>query len=169
MLLFLGHVSFEKKSLFIVKFRVDSYTELLVHSGSKVSRFSKIIVVFFPINTRPKNIIIQWEAPEVTIQHKLTNLGILKADPNDYRKMYGPTLKKTSELPSIAHEVPVPPGLALAADYKPTAPRLSGDLDALKLINLEEHGLSEYKSQLELTGNSWMNSSSSLTTVIPAK
>lgn len=55
---------------------------------------------------RIKNTIIQWESPPAVIKKGIRYLGIVDADPNEYRSRYGHTLKHSSELPSfiIDHE-----------------------------------------------------------------
>jgi hypothetical protein len=64
----------------------------------------------------------------------------------------------------------VPAGLTLAANTKPKH-RLTGDIEALKLIDLEEHGLAEYRSAINSSRSSFDSdlSASTTTTVIPAK
>ena len=55
-------------------------------------------------------------------------------------------MKKTSELPEFVRNIKQPDGLVLASDYKyQVVPELEGNIEALKLINLEKEGLTEYK------------------------
>ncbi|CAF0867990.1 unnamed protein product [Brachionus calyciflorus] len=98
---------------------------------------------------KPKNVIVQWEAPEVTVKKDLKYLGIIRANPLDYVKRYGSTLKSSKDLPEFVLELKSPNGIILAADCKEETPQLEGDVEALKLIDLEKEGLSEYKIQLE--------------------
>jgi len=98
-----------------------------------------------PLIVKPRNIIVQWEAPHVQIKKEYKYLGVITANPEEYVQFYGNTLKTSTQLPDIVHEIPTPEGLTLAADYTPSSvPELEGDLHALKLIDLHAEGLSEY-------------------------
>jgi len=98
-----------------------------------------------PVIVKPRNIIVQWEAPQVQIKKEYRYLGVVTANPLDYVRTYGSTLKKSAELPEFVREIPAPDGLTLAADYEPSGVHeLEGDLHALKLIDLNAEGLGEY-------------------------
>lgn len=83
--------------------------------------------------------------------------GVVKADPCEYIQKYGNTLKETKDLPKFAHDCKPPKGLVLATSHKNSSNstkhkivyELVGDVDALKLIDLDSVGLSEYKSLLK--------------------
>ena len=98
--------------------------------------------------------IIQWASPEVKIKHKVNNLGTIKADPQDYRERYASDLIQSSELPDIVQNIEHPPGIVLAADFYKNHSQLvyelHGDIEALRLIDLDMYDLSEYKAQLEI-------------------
>jgi hypothetical protein len=100
-----------------------------------------------PIIAKPKNLIIQWEAPQVDLRKIYVDLGCIEANPQEYIQRYGMELKDSSQLPSFVTEIRPPPGLILAAEYEPNY-ELEGDIDALKLIDLDKEGLSEYKKYL---------------------
>ena len=107
-----------------------------------------------PIIYKPKNIIIQWEAPHVTIKKDIKYLGIIRANPAEYVQKYGASLKNSRELPKFVLEINQPNDLVLAADYKYNeVHELEGDISALNFINLEKEGLSEYKSQVSKNSN----------------
>lgn len=76
-------------------------------------------------------------------------MGIIRANPVDYINRYRHLLKTSNQLPSFVTDIPTPEGLTLAANYyyNPVH-ELEGDVDALRLINLDREGLSEYKSYL---------------------
>lgn len=76
---------------------------------------------------------------------RIIDLGILKVDPNEYKELYYDNIKDTKELPKIAKEIKPPRGLVFAADYPVKPPILEGDIHALKFLNLEAAGLTEYK------------------------
>ena len=98
-----------------------------------------------PVVIKPRNTIVQWEAPKVEIRKDFKYLGVVKANPADYVQRYGSVLKLTRDLPEFVLDIKHPEGLVLAADYKSSAiHELEGDLHALKLINLEREGLGDY-------------------------
>ncbi|RNA12008.1 hypothetical protein BpHYR1_025219 [Brachionus plicatilis] len=97
----------------------------------------------------PKNVIVQWETPQVIIKKEVNYLGVVKANPVDYVERYGSWLKSAKELPEFVLDIKTPQNLVLAADCKVNVPELEGDLDALRLVDLDQEGLSEYKSQVE--------------------
>ena len=102
-----------------------------------------------PIVIKPKNVIVQWEEPEVIIKQEIKYLGVIRADPVNYVKLYGDSLIKSSERPQYVKDIKTPDGILLAADSKYTETHeLEGDLDALKLVDLEKEDLSEYAQQI---------------------
>lgn len=102
-----------------------------------------------PVVVKPRNIIVQWNTPKVTIKKEFKYLGIVRANPIDYVQRYGTTLRQSNELPKFVTDIKTPDGLVLAADYKYNPlHELYGDLSALKLIDLEREGLGYYKSYL---------------------
>lgn len=99
-----------------------------------------------PIIEKPKNIIIQWEQPDISIKKDFKDLGILRANPNEYIEKYNDEVKPFHELPDFVREIRPPKGISLAAEYQlPPVIELVGDIDALKLLDLDKEGLSEYK------------------------
>jgi hypothetical protein len=94
---------------------------------------------------KPKNVIIQWEPPETNISTQFRDLGTVVADPADYVRRFGDSLLPPSQLPAFVHKIPPPKGERYAADSPTLPPRLYGDLDALKLVNLDREGLGHYK------------------------
>ena len=93
--------------------------------------------------------IIEWAQPDYTISHKVKYLGVSREDTHEYRQMFGESLLKSKDLPEVVRQIETPNDLKLAADSI-AAPRhkLVGDLEALKMIDLEAEGLGEYKEQL---------------------
>lgn len=79
------------------------------------------------VDQDPKNIIIEWEVAGVQIDKQYKNLGVFHAIPEEYKKEYNFTTQ---------------------TDYVHKVPELEGDVHALKLIDLDAHGLSEYRSLL---------------------
>lgn len=105
-----------------------------------------------PVVVKPKNVIVQWEAPQVTIKKDFKYLGVIRANPVEYVQRYGPTLKTTKELPDFVLEIKPPQGIVLAADYQYNVHELEGEVQALGLVDLDREGLSEYKDQLRKLG-----------------
>lgn len=101
-----------------------------------------------PIETQ-KNLIIEWEAPQVLIKKEFRDLGIIKVNPLEYYEKYNGELKPSSELPPLAQTIQPPAGYTYAAEAPEPPVKLEGDIEALKLIDLEANGLSEYKYLLE--------------------
>lgn len=103
-----------------------------------------------PVVNKPRNVIIQWESPQVIIKQSVKHLGIIRADPVEYKQLYGDALVPSSELPQFVKDIKAPDGIVLAADYIYVSPEeLEGDLNALDLIDMEKEGLSQYSSQLK--------------------
>lgn len=99
-----------------------------------------------PVMPKLKNIIIQWEAPQVTIKKEFKDLGVIKANPQEYIQKYGNQLKNHIELPTFVKEIRPPSGLVLASETSPSPVlELEGDIQALSLVDLDSNGLSEYK------------------------
>jgi hypothetical protein len=48
----------------------------------------------------PRNLIIEWEAPDVEIVKQCKDLGVMDADPEDYIRRFGGELKQANELPT---------------------------------------------------------------------
>lgn len=102
-----------------------------------------------PIVTKPKNVIIQWEAPQVTIRKQFKYLGVVRANPAEYINQYGDSIIDSVSLPDFVKDIPVPNGLVLASDVKRSKKflhELCGDVDALKYVDLEREGLAEYRN-----------------------
>jgi Ca2+-binding EF-hand superfamily protein len=63
---------------------------------------------------------------------------------------YGNSLKTARELPPFVLEIKPPAGVVLAADYQYNSIyELEGDIQALRLIDLDREGLSEYRSLVQ--------------------
>jgi hypothetical protein len=115
-----------------------------------------------PVVQRPRNIIIQWEAPAVQIKKDFKDLGVIRANPVEYVQRYGASLKTHIDLPQFVREIRPPTGVVLAAEYSaPSLLELEGDVQALNLIDLEREGLAEYRAFLARFGQSSLSTSSS--------
>jgi hypothetical protein len=96
-----------------------------------------------------KNVLVEWDAPDVDLRQEFRFLGVQQADPRSYLSQYGNSLVDASRLPREAAHFTVPAGETLAIDsHGNDVPVLRGDLQALRLVDLNCNGLSEYGSQL---------------------
>ena len=117
-----------------------------------------------PVVVKPKNIIIQWEAPAVQIKKSFKDLGVIRANPVEYVQRYGTSLKTHNELPQFVKEIRPPTGVILAAEYTaPSLIELEGDVQALNLIDLDREGLKEYRTFLTKFGSTTTTTSTTHT------
>jgi hypothetical protein len=101
----------------------------------------------------PRNVIVQWEAPQVVVKKEVKYLGVIRANPAEYVQRFGASLKLSKDLPQFVLDIKTPDGLVLAADYQyNTVHELEGDLAAFKLVDLNREGLTEYRPQLQRQG-----------------
>lgn len=124
-----------------------------------------------PVIVKPRNVIVQWTAPEIRIEKEYKYLGIIRANPVEYVQRYGPSLKSSFDLPQYVLDAKNPDGIVLAAESSlGHVYELEGDVEELKKINqidgdlLDREGLSEYKSYLnELNDDNSINNTISST------
>jgi hypothetical protein len=102
-----------------------------------------------PVIAKPRNIIVQWDVPEVQIKKDFKDLGVIRANPVEYVERYGASLVTHLELPQFVTEIRPPVGVTLAAEFvAPSLIDLEGDVEALRLIDLDQEGLAEYRAYL---------------------
>ena len=107
------------------------------------------------------NVIVQWGAPKVNIRKEVKYLGVIRADPAEYIQRYRDTLTIHTQLPQFVMDIATPSEYGLLAansEYK-SAYELEGAIEALQLVDLEAHGLSEFRDQLLAAGFSLFGSS----------
>ena len=113
-----------------------------------------------PIIQKPRNVIVQWEAPDVQIKTIYKDLGVVRANPYEYVERFGVSLMNHSQFPDIVRSFNIRPpnGFSFASEFVHSSLLdLEGDVHALNLINLDEHGLGEYRAWL----NKYLGKSSS--------
>lgn len=105
-----------------------------------------------PVVVPPRNIIVQWEAPDVTVSKEIKYLGVVRANPAEYVEKYGSTL--VTEMPEFVKEIATPAEVGvLAADYKAKSlVELEGELEGFQYVDLDKEGLGEYRSYLSNLG-----------------
>ena len=97
----------------------------------------------------PKNVLIQWDSPDVDVRQQFNFLGVQQADPAAYVATHGASLADASQLPREVAHFATPAGETLAVNSNSDElPALVGDVKALSLINLNCNGLSQYSAQL---------------------
>lgn len=97
----------------------------------------------------PKNVVIQWDAPDVEVRREVKNLGVQPADPQDYLRRHGHHLVRSDQLPEIAVRYAQAQGIQLAANSQAhQGVVVEGDVQALSLIDLEAHGLGYLRGRL---------------------
>lgn len=60
------------------------------------------------IETNPKNILIEWQEPDVFIDREYKSLGVVKMDPKEYVTKYGESLKNSKDLPDFVAKIEPP-------------------------------------------------------------
>jgi len=103
-------------------------------------------------HVKPRNLIVAWESPKVTVVQNLKHLGCVRTNPKDYIDKYGDSLKNTKEIYKCVKEISPDITLLSDEDYNRDQVKfryeLEGDIEALKYVDLEKEGLSEYKEYL---------------------
>jgi hypothetical protein len=101
----------------------------------------------------PKNVVIEWEKPDVEITHEIKDCGVERADPEEYIRRYGAELSQPEEIPDILAQNNGPVDLLLPVEEPDNAPpQLIGNEEAmnvLKSLNLEEVGLGQYQNLIQ--------------------
>lgn len=105
-----------------------------------------------PVVVPPRNIIVQWEAPDVTVSKEIKYLGVVRANPAEYVEKYGSTL--VTEMPEFVKEIATPAEVGvLAADYRAKSlVELEGELEGFQYVDLDKEGLGEYRNYLSNLG-----------------
>jgi hypothetical protein len=62
-----------------------------------------------PPPPNPRNLVIEWEQPEVQIEQQCINLGVCNANPEEYIRQFGCELKQPCEIPDICQTCPPAP------------------------------------------------------------
>jgi hypothetical protein len=83
-------------------------------------------------------------SPDVVLTKEIKCLGVYEVDPDEYERAYSNELLNPEEIPDIHIELPNGHELASRAYYNELPP-LVGDVEALKLIDLDKVGLGQYK------------------------
>ena len=101
------------------------------------------------LHPAPKNVIIQWDSPDVDVRQAYHFLGIQVACPIKYVANFGATLADASQLPREVAHFPTPAGETLAVNSNSDMiPALVGAVASMRLINLACNGLAEYAPQV---------------------
>ena len=96
----------------------------------------------------PKNVLIQWDSPDVDVKQAFHFLGVQVQCPVAYLNTH-PNLADASQLPAEVAQFATPLGETLAVNSNSDMiPALTGSVASLRLINLACNGLAEYAPQL---------------------
>jgi hypothetical protein len=97
-----------------------------------------------PPPPNPRNLVIEWEQPCVQVEQQCVDLGVVDADPETYARQYGPELKRPEEIPPLC-QGPACAGLQRSATWSAADTlRLTGDVEALRRVDLAAEGLADY-------------------------
>lgn len=108
----------------------------------------------------PKNVVIQWDAPDVEVRREVKNLGVQQADPQDYLRRHGAQLVRPDQLPEVAVKYAQTQGVQLAASTSASQNVvIEGDVQALSLIDLDANGLGYLRERLASQSASNLGSS----------
>ena len=88
----------------------------------------------------PRNLVIEWEAPDVEVEQVCQNLGVQEACPEEYVRRYGSELKQSCEMPTLCQ---CQQQQQCGCENNFGLPELEGDVDALRRVDLERYGLGE--------------------------
>lgn len=101
-----------------------------------------------PLNV-DRNVEFIWEPPCVDKKTKVENLGVEVADPVAYNQRYsGAFINSVSELPEFARNAQAPGGINLNATQVTQEHTLTGEIDGLRLVDLNREGLGMYRKYL---------------------
>jgi len=92
-----------------------------------------------------KNLIIKWDSPKVNVIKEIHTLPTVSGDPDEYRRLYGSTLLSVTQMNSTLKSLHIALPQSFQSVGVQRVARLEGDLEALKLVDLDRWGLSEYK------------------------
>ena len=95
-----------------------------------------------------KNLIIEWDLPKIIVKQTVNWLGVEKQDPEEYRSKYSGSLIKSEDLPNFVKDLDRESGYNKYVNESSNSPEIEGDLEALKYIDLDAEGLSDYKEYL---------------------
>ena len=98
---------------------------------------------------KEKNLVINWESPKAIVTKQHQDLGTVQADPAAYVQLHANSLLSASQMESVLREHNISTPLRQQAGL----PQLVGDLNALKMVDLDRWGLSEYKSYLGMSSS----------------
>jgi hypothetical protein len=76
---------------------------------------------------KPRNVIIEWEEPEIEIEREFKHLGVSEVDPEEYKKRHGQALIDTRQLPEFLRNIQPPNSIKQAATTPPPPASTSYD------------------------------------------
>lgn len=136
---------------------IDHFTELSLEKQTSLIEkwvpFCEIQQKIIVPDADPKKFIFNYNSPNLSAKKELNYLGIVDVNPDEYTLKYGAELRAASDLPKYILDIKTPDNLRLAADVpEPDVHELEGDIEALKLIDLEREDLGVYRQYLRRIG-----------------
>jgi len=101
----------------------------------------------------PRNMVIQWDAPEVEINREYKNLGSHLANPDEYVRRYGSELVRHEEFKQAAARIGAPDSVIVSDSHAELGlPELEGEVQALSLVDISRTDLAAYAQYLSTAG-----------------
>ncbi|CAF0708864.1 unnamed protein product [Brachionus calyciflorus] len=101
----------------------------------------------------PRNLVIQWDAPEVEVNRVVKNLGTQQANPEEYVRRFGSELLRHEDFRQAATKFGAPQDVVVSNSHVELGlPELEGDVESLRLVDLDKSGLREYRTYLSGLG-----------------
>lgn len=101
----------------------------------------------------PRNLVIQWEAPEVEVTRDYRNLGTQLANPEDYVRRFGSELLRHEEFKQAATRIGAPDNVTVSDSHRELGlPELEGQVEALSLVDISRSELASYAQYLSSQG-----------------
>ena len=113
----------------------DVIHEKWLPPDDELSHRRKVVYIPSPpvkLAPKPKNVLIEWQTPEVRIREHVENLGVHEVSREEYAQLLA---EANVTKPLLVKPRPVP--------------ILYGDVEYLKLVDLKCHGLGEYEEQIK--------------------
>jgi hypothetical protein len=136
---------------------IDQFPELSIEQQTNLINkwvpFGDIQKKIIVPDAEPKKFIFNYNSSNLSAKKELNYLGIIDVNPDEYTQKYGAELKHSSDLPKYILDIKTPDNLKLAAEItEPLVHELEGDVNALKLVDLDREELSIYRQYLQRMG-----------------
>ena len=136
---------------------IDQFPELSIEQQTNLINkwvpFCDIQKKIIVPDADPKKFIFNYNSSNLSAKKELNYLGIIDVNPDEYTQKYGAELKQSTDLPKYILDIKTPDNLKLAAEItEPDIHELEGDVNALKLVDLDREELGIYRQFLQRIG-----------------